>query len=268
MKESNEEAIQNTKTSDFRLFLQTLYSQKTESNRRYSLRAFANYLDLDPGSLSEILKGNRPVTRKTIVKIGNRIGLSPDRISDFRPTRELEFETDEKTKNIEWQRIEIDEFAFISEWQYFAILNLSFVEGFQTEPSWIAKRLGISVTQVNIAIERLQRLNLLNIDDDGNWSISGGGYIDSITKGKSSPAVRKLQLQHLEIAKSKIETVPADKRDNTGVSFPIDLQDLPEAKKLISKFRNEMVSLISKGKQKTDVYQLSIAFFPLNERED
>lgn len=52
-------------------------------NPSYSLRAFAASLDLDPSTLSKILRGKRSIGRKFILQVGPKVGLNQQEINSF-----------------------------------------------------------------------------------------------------------------------------------------------------------------------------------------
>ncbi len=60
--------------------------------------------------------------------------------------------------------MDLDVFKVIADWQHFAILNLTQVEGFKSEPRYVAKRLGLSIHTVKRCVQRLQDVGLLAID--------------------------------------------------------------------------------------------------------
>ncbi len=69
---------------DFRLLLQRELVKRCKSNERYSLRSFAQYLNVDSSRLSKMLRGQRPINSQYVEKIGKRLGLSPMTIEEFK----------------------------------------------------------------------------------------------------------------------------------------------------------------------------------------
>lgn len=68
---------------DFRLFLQEEFERRCKRNPRYSLRAFAQSLSLHHGTLSQVLRGTRPLTAKAQMKIARSLGFGPAEMSNF-----------------------------------------------------------------------------------------------------------------------------------------------------------------------------------------
>src|SRR5689334_7684944 len=67
----------------FRRVLQEELALRCARNPRYSLRAFARYLKLDHSTLSQLLRGRRRFTARTVERIGARLSLTPTVISQF-----------------------------------------------------------------------------------------------------------------------------------------------------------------------------------------
>jgi transcriptional regulator with XRE-family HTH domain len=52
-------------------------SKRKQKNPRYSLRAYARFLGLDPSTLSRILAGKQPPSITVVRKLLRKLGLSP-----------------------------------------------------------------------------------------------------------------------------------------------------------------------------------------------
>lgn len=162
----------------------------------------------------------------------------------------------------------MDTFAAISEYYHDAILELTHLTSFKPDPKWIAKVLGITVNQVNIAVERLQRLELLSVDENGKW-IDQSQFNTTVQNDLTSVAQRQLQKQLLEKASDALEKVPKNLRDNSSMTMAINAADLPLVKEKIKQFRRALCQHLQReGVSADQVYQLSIAFFPLTEGKE
>jgi hypothetical protein len=56
------------KTFEFRLWLQNEFAERAKRNPRYSLRAFAKLLQMEPTSVSQILSGKRRASTKVLTQ--------------------------------------------------------------------------------------------------------------------------------------------------------------------------------------------------------
>lgn len=71
---------------DCNLYLEILereYNRRKDNNKYYSQRAFAKMLEIDSGSLSAILKGNRPIPKAKIVFFCDRLKLTDEEKISF-----------------------------------------------------------------------------------------------------------------------------------------------------------------------------------------
>jgi uncharacterized protein (TIGR02147 family) len=66
------------------------------------------------------------------------------------------------------QTLGLDAFHLIADWYHYAILELCTCEDFEPRAEWVAERLGITANETELALERLQRLGLLEITK-GRW---------------------------------------------------------------------------------------------------
>jgi len=157
----------------------------------------------------------------------------------------------------------MDTFAIISEWQYYAILELLKIQGFQSKPAWIAARLGVTPSEANIAIERLIRVELLEKDKKGNLKDRTSGFTTDLQDGLTSEAHRRFQQQALKKAIEAVSNVPLGLRDNTSITMAINTKDLPVARAQIKSFRRELCQTLESTKTYDEVYQLTVSLVPL-----
>ena len=246
---------------DFRLVLQQEFVNRCRKNPSYSLRAFARALGIEPSPLSAILRGKRPLTKKTQKKLGLALGLSLDELERFKNAT--------GTAATDFQQLTLDNYALISDWYHYAILELTRVESFKPDVKYIARILNISQTEAHIAIERLQRLGLLEIDDEGKWlDTTPKGYATNINGDLTSPASRKLQRQVLEMSLDALENLPTEVRNHNSMTMAIDPTDLPAAKEMIKNFRRELCAFLERNEKPKSVYQLAISLYPLTKQEN
>jgi uncharacterized protein (TIGR02147 family) len=248
---------------DFRLFLQQELMRRCQKNPRYSLRSFAKALNTNPATLSTILAGKRTLTLNTINKMGSQLALSSSEIQAY--CSNLQNASKGSKATIDYQQMALDTFTAISEWYHDAILELTHLQFFQPESKWIARVLGVTVNEVNIAIERLCRLKLLHINGESWTDLSQSNQVGT-AEIDTSPALRRYQKQILELSLKALEEIPREKRDHTSTTLTLSEKSLPQIKNQIRKFRNELAASIRKSKKDHDqVYQLAVSIFPLTK---
>lgn len=257
-------------------FLATELKNRTSRNPRYSLRAFAHALKLSPGELSEILRGKRKITVKAALKIAQALGLNPQEsqtlISLVRAAEanELANPALDSVDTLRSRQLTADLFHLVSDWYCFSILNLADTYGFSFEPRRIARRLGISENEARIALERLERVGLIErIRKDGRELLQVTPDYVLSPNGIPSEAVRNFHRQILEKARIALDEQSVEEREISGISFAIDPAELPKLKKEIHAFLDRCVQKVSKQdpRKKTEVYHFETVLFRLSKPE-
>ena len=189
-------------------------------------------------------------------------------LRDFSPTRTEVRRAKKKTDEVDSSYLQLtaDQFRVVSEWYYFAILSLVKTADFQSNSEWIAQRLGISVPQVNQAIDRLERLGLIE-NERGRIHLNQTRY--RTTDDVMNLSVRKSHFETLELAKQSLEQNAIEERDFSSITMAVDVEQLAQAKSLIRKFQDDLDALLEgdeqKQKSRTEVYRLAVQLFPLTK---
>lgn len=251
--------------TDFRVFLQQELVKRCNQNPRYSLRAFARMLEIEPSALSKILSGRRGVSKRKFKKFVEKLNLEPSLAEQMKPVRKRR-KVSTPLENSNYQQLTLDAFRVIAEWYHYAILELTHVDGFEPNHKWTARVLGVSVHAVSVAVERLQRLEFLRISTDGKW-IDQSGSITTVGNDFTDIAFRKLQKGILEKAITVLEEVPISLRDQTSVTMAIDSSLMSEAKERIKNFRRDLAAFLSGGVRRDQVYHLGVSLYPVTRIE-
>jgi transcriptional regulator with XRE-family HTH domain len=254
---------------EFRLFLQEELVRRCKKNPRFSLRAFARTLDVEASALSKILNGKRSLTPRMLHRLSAQLGLGPDEVrryeASLRPGRAAL--RPPLVKPAELRPLAADEFAVSADWYHDAILELVAVAGFQPSGPWIARALGITVSEANFAVERLFRLGRLAAGAGGRW-LKTAGAPTKVVEPFTGAANRRLQRQILAQAQEALESVPAGARDQASVTVAVSRARLEGAKAKIRQFRRELSAYLeADGDVPDEVYQLSVSFFPVSRAQ-
>lgn len=231
------------------------------------MRAFATFLQIESSALSRILSGRRRISLETYLRLVERLGLSPAEVERLRPgpltrRKRLGSSAEPSAAPNDYRQLSLDAFQVIADWYHYAILELTQTSHFVPQARWVARRLGITVSEVNIAVERLKRLEMLRIDEAGRW-IDESGAMTSIHNDYTNVALRKLQKQILEGALAAIDETSIDRRDQTAMTMAISTDLLPEAKRRIARFRRELCAFLKDASTRDEVYQLSLSLYPV-----
>ncbi|RYZ80331.1 MAG: TIGR02147 family protein, partial [Proteobacteria bacterium] len=162
-------------SSSAQQFLLQEFDRRVRNNSRYSMRAYAKFLGVSAGSLSEILRKERPLSLKAATRMAERLGLSREETKQLCKLVEHQKRTDldspllkADSEAADKRILSEDSFNLVSEWFHFAILNLMDVDGFVWRASYISKRLGISLAQSQMSMNLLLRIGL--VENKKSWT--------------------------------------------------------------------------------------------------
>jgi len=249
-------AASPTPATSFRLFLQSELARRCARNAQYSLRAFALHLDVDHSTLSQWLRGRRPITARSIETIGAKLSLSAEAIQTY-----AEHAGRDDGAGVTADILTGDTVSVIADWYHFAILELTRLDGFLCDSRWIARVLDISVDEVNLAVQRMIRLGLLDMESAARWSDRSGDARVSV-ESVPSETLERQQEQSRRLSLAAVRTTPMTLRDHASITLAVNSAQLPRAVELIARFRQQLVDVLQDGAA-DDVYQLEVALFPV-----
>ena len=214
-------ATRPSESTCFRLFLQAELGRRCARNPQYSLRAFAKYLAIDHATISQLLRGKRPLTARAILRLGTRLGLDRPAIDRY-VAQEAYWRSGSTTEATlgEVQQLANDAANVIADWYHYAILELTRLHHFKPDTRWIARVLGITPDEVNLALSRLARLGLLEMVDRNRWIDKSGDATTSLAEF-SAAAVRHLSEQVRRVMLGALGTVPASSYEHSSTTLAL-----------------------------------------------
>lgn len=243
----------------FRHFLQSELARRCTRNPQYSLRAFAKYLQIEPATLSQLLRGTRKTTPASIRKLGMRLGLDEASIGSWISRETARVEDSSRLQRLEELTRETS--AVVSEWHHYAILELTRLQDFVPDVRWISRVLGVSQDQVAVALQRLLRLGLLEMTSREQWQDRSGDTTATLLDFADT-AVRMLYQQSRALLLAALQAAPAG-CEYSSTTVAVDRHRLPEAIGLLRKMQRDTVRMMQNRGKPNDVYQLEISLFPL-----
>jgi len=230
----------------FRQYLRQELAARCARNPQYSLRAFAVFLGVHHSTLSQVMRGKRTVTRAIVEKFGFRLGLAGERMEQFlQAEAALPVEAVEATTRLARDTAEV-----LEDWRNFAILELTRLDDFQPDSRWIARMLGITVDEVNVALSRLCRLHLLRMDG-AKWQDQLGDVVMDAAHFHEA-AMRNLLERVLPVQASATVAIPASA--------------VPAAQQRIAAFSKDFLEWVRDQAGKDEVYRFEVRFAPLTQR--
>lgn len=261
----------NTYQEQYVRILKREYTTRATRNPKFSLRAFAKLLGISPSTLSEISSGKYGVSLLMAKKITMRLGLETkdkelfvnlveaahgrSKIKKSNARKKLHL----SNQTVNWNQLDEDRFHLISDWYHVAIMDLISLKDFRVTVESVSKKLGITSTQAEEALKRLDRLSML---DENGQPIRKS---HSTSSKVPSQAIRNYHRQMLTLAQNSIDSQSIEERDLSSVVMAVPKEKMTEVKEEIAQFRRRIAQMLHQSTEpKEDIYSLSIQFFRLS----
>lgn len=248
---------------------------RSARNSSYSLRAFARDLDLNPSRLSQILSKKKGLSEKGAIELAEKLGLT-EREKEFfilsanaqharslKAKNEASSSLDEKLRpEVNKKSFDLHEFELAHNWYHMAILELVELKDCQHTVEWFAKKLKLKKLIVKNAIERLEKIGWLILED--------GAYRASFQESETtndipSASIKKFHSEMLEKAEQSLTLDNVQDREFSNMTLAFSQNQMKEAKEAIRLFQKEFADkFYPKSEDKDSVYQLSVQLFRLD----
>lgn len=246
-------------------FLQGALYDRMSRNSAYSLRAFARDLGVSHTYLSLVINGKKRISAHQAAWFADSLGFEESRKQLFtQAALQVHRKRKQAAPRSQFRELELDRMQVLSSWHYLAILDLTLVNGFQPKVAWVAKKLKLPETQVEEAVERLERLGLLKRTKD-RW-VKADTFL-ALSTPRSEACLRKM---HKGLILKSVRALASsaqkdfEKRSISGALIPVDPSRLEEARKRITRFRRSLIRYLSEGKT-SELYALNVQLFPLSD---
>ncbi len=260
-------------------FLNASFSAIQSKNPQFSLRAWARQLGLPHVTMLSMVLNRK---RRLLPNLSSKIGEHFVQKESFSENQARYFDmlvlfanartTEEKAfyqkvlsslrPDQTFLSLQLDHLRFISDWYHIAILEMTHLKEFNSDPRWICLRLGDSVSQsqVSEAIDRLVRLGLLErTSDNGLRKTTARLATPSDIPDKG---LRKFHSQMMQKALEALERQTVSERDITGHTLVTSLSKIPVAKTMIREFRRRLADFLETPEGDA-LYQINIQLFKL-----
>lgn len=254
--------------------LEKIYLERREKRPNYSMRAFARDLAISPGGLHQVLNG-KALSFKRAIEIARRLDLSKRETERFilsvqiskidDPEYREAFLKSKDENEVIQKDLSIDMFRVISEWYHLAIYESVDLKDFKWNARSIAGKFGISVVEANQAMERLLRLELVQVDDGVAKKLNNHLLIESKLP---NDAIRKHYRGILDKALHAIDSQSPNEKVAGTETFVFDVRDLQKVKVLTDEYFADLLKLSSKGKNKTEVYTSFVQVFRISQNQN
>lgn len=235
-------------TLTYQAMLASALSERAKRNARFSLRAFAKQIHVQPSQLSRVLAGKAHFSKSAAKGIAKKAFDSELTQELFIKLVHVANTRDDAShplvQNIQTllalqdQRVidPSDDVPFTS-WKDFAALEATELKAFQPEPKWLAAVLGIDEAEARAVLERLIRVGLLKVITRKGKSTLVKSNLKIETKdGVPSKVMRNIQGEFLDSAKSAMRSQPIERRKYAMRTVAIREQDWAALKAAANRF--------------------------------
>lgn len=260
----------------YRTFLKAVLAERLAANPAYSMRAMAKQLGFSTSQLSESMSGKANFSGTSLQKIAKNLRLSDGESEYLLLLGDFESQKDPEIREILLRRMQrlspsqrpitdlsVDYFKQIADWYHSAILEMVYLKGFVFTPENIARRLGISKVEADLALDRLLRLELLVRDENGVFHRQSQDL--QVKSPEKNAAMRQFYRKIMEKASKALEEQTPSERWSGYETIPISLEAMPELRAACDEFFEKVIRVARKYPKKTEVYNLSVHFFNLTK---
>ncbi len=256
-------------------YLRAELDRRQRRSAGYSLRAFARDLAMSPSAISELLNEKVGLSPERARDLANRIKLEEEHHQHFCDLITAKYSRRQSQKQEAELRIlsrlrdknsllALDQFRLIADWYHFAILELLGITSVPWSIPKVAACLEVPEEDITQALDRLQRLELIQRTDSF--------YVPTSEKtktgdGVSSKAVRLFHRQILEKATVALEEQPIETRDFQSHILAIREQDVPAFRDAITRMTQEIFTRFVHHEGKNTLYAFSTQLFRINKEK-
>jgi DNA-binding MarR family transcriptional regulator len=158
----------------------------------------------------------------------------------------------------------VDHFLMVSDWYHLALLECLSIPTLPWEPKVLAKFLGLKVIQIEAAIERLYRLELI---EEVQGSKKPRRSINRLLVQASTPseAIYKYFDQILEKARLAIQSQTPNERVLGSEIFAFDPEKIDEVRQATHRYLEQLQEIARKSSKRTELYQAQASVFRINQ---
>jgi uncharacterized protein (TIGR02147 family) len=137
---------------------------------------------------------------------------------------------------------------------------------FKPDIAHISRRLKQREEDMRPVLERMLRMGVLFVREDGSWENRAEKYITTRGYPRENNPARPLNHSLFEEGKRALETLPYEEREFLTLKFEADPAKLEIAREMFKKFRNELATAMApEDREKAEVFCLAMGVFPLSK---
>jgi uncharacterized protein (TIGR02147 family) len=260
--------------TDYRQYLRDILEEKKKQNPRFSLRGFARVLGVQATFLSYILNGKRDLSDEMVQQFIERLDLPAPKARTFEllvklekaknkslKTRILESLAESDPESVQGRLLDAAHFELIADWRHYAIFMLIDINDFIWTFPNVAEAIGISVPEVERALERLKILGAIEFKGQERPQ-----RLETRLLAKAkvpTAAIKRYYADVFDLTKESLEKYQAPDRFNGSEVITLSEEQLGAASEMLEECFRKIFSLSKQNKTRQNVYQLGIQLVPM-----
>jgi len=260
---------------DYREFLRALFAEKQRMNARFSFRKFSAVVGFkSPNYLQMILDGRRNLTPATAATIADKLKLTAAEKAYFVALVKFDSAANDQEKNLaERERlaalkkivskdIPTAQKEVFGKWYYLLVRELFLMKNSSADPKWISERLGgtVSETEAANAVEMLLRLGFL-VPTDRGYKPSEP-VLESNELQLQMALMQEFHSGLFQMWSKNLEKLGPRDQELGVLNIPIDSKKIPELRRKIRQFQDEIIGLVQDETNADCVVQLGTYLIP------
>ena len=265
-------------------FVRDFFHFKKAQSKTFSYRRFAALAGIKSSNfLQLVMKNQRRLSPEMAGQVAKAMKLLKPEADYFVALVHLEQSANaeqtmqyDKQKKIAIRKIitkvvPSEKSKYLSVWYFPLIRELAFLADFTCEPSWISKKLKglVTPTQAQEAIEVLSHLKLWKLNAK-NKVIVEDVFMDTGLESTTYQdiSITQIHKENLLAWTKIIDTIPKEDRELGMLNIPIHHGKIPEFKKRIQHFQDEIIGWLQDEKDPTQIVQLGTYLVPISTKSN
>ncbi len=266
---------------DYREYLRDYYVEQKKTRAGFSLRTFSKKAGFGSSNLLKlVMDGERNLTEESLTKFMKGLNLNKKEQEFFRNLVHFNQAKTHENKNYYYHKLlqskhfnnlkpmEKEQYEFYSTWYHAVVRELITSDKYDGHIDSLYEKITpkISVKEIEKSVALLENIGFIKKTKNGKWKVSD----TIVTTGPECASVILMNYHKsfLNLVKEEIENVPPDHRDVSVLTLGVDKNKLPEIKKRVQKFRQDILKLVSDQKNPSEVLALAIQLLPLTKTWD
>lgn len=248
------------------------YFERKKKSDGLSLRELAKYLEVSPSFLSRIFNGEKSPPYNMLLQLKKALDIEPEVFENLKKSHKNTPQNPEpksiarNTAFEGWELSEENSVRILRQWFYLPILEFLTLTNFDGTNAQIARKLGLSNSTVEIAVNEMISLGLIELDNTrpkkAQVKLRWGS-------AKSLAEIRNFHAQMLVRAQDNLrlsDEINFKNRLITGITLSAKPEKIEAAKAKLAECLHEIANDLT-SEPGTEVFQLAAQLFPLTKLE-